>query len=251
MPGSGRAGTVTGMGRRHLTREGLEAARPALREHYQAARPILRGWLHLVAAPLSAVATLVLVAMAPGHLRPAAIVFAVTTVLLFGISAVYHRGRFSPRVTAILQRWDHANIFLVIAGSASPFAVAMLEPGPARTLLALLWAGAVGGAALRLLWVHAPRWLFVPMYLALGWASAMYLPGFLSSQLLPAPHHAWVIGLIVLGGVLYTIGAGVFATRWPNPSPRWFGFHEVFHSFTLGGWLSHYLAAALVIAAVR
>ena len=127
----------------------------------------------------------------------------------------------------------------------------MLEPGPARSLLAVLWLGAVGGAVIRMVWFRAPRWLFVPMYLALGWASAMYLPDFLHSDLLIQTRHAWVLGLILVGGILYTVGAGVFALRWPNPSPRWFGFHEVFHSFTLGGWLSHYVAAALLISAVR
>ncbi len=214
-------------------------------------KPILRGWQHLVAAPVAGLATLVLVGASPGHLRPAGAVFAVTTILLFVVSAVYHRGQFTPRVTAMLQRWDHANIFLVIAGTATPFAVGLLEPGPARNLLAVLWLGAAGGALTRILWIRAPRWLFVPMYLALGWAGAMFLPSFLSSQTLTGPTQAWVLGLILLGGVLYTIGAGVFAFGWPNPSPRWFGFHEVFHSFTLGGWLSHFLAASVVVAAVR
>lgn len=212
---------------------------------------MLRGWLHLVAAPLAGIATVVLAVVAPPSMRWAAVLFAVTTVQLFATSAVYHRGKFSPSVTGVLQRWDHANIFLVIAGSATPFAVAMLDPGPARTLLAVLWLGAVGGAVLRLTWVRAPKWLFVPLYLALGWVSAAYLPGFLDSAAVTDAREAWVLGLIVLGGVLYTLGAGVFAAKWPDPSPRWFGFHEVFHSFTLGGWLSHYIAAALVISAVR
>jgi hemolysin III len=225
--------------------------RQAILAHYEAARPRLRGWLHAVAAPVAGVATLTLAAVAPPGLRLPAALFTLTTVLLFAVSAVYHRGRFSPRVAAVLQRWDHANIFLVIAGSATPFAVALLETGPARSLLAVLWFGAVGGAAVRVLWVRAPRWLFVPLYLALGWASAMFLPGFLGSDLLSDPVHMWVLALIVTGGVLYTIGAGVFALAWPNPSLRWFGFHEVFHSFTIGGWLSHYVAAALVITAVR
>lgn len=227
------------------------ARRDSLKEQYLAAKPVLRGWLHAVATPIAGLAVVLLAILAPAGLRFPVAIFALTTVLLFAVSAVYHRGTFSPRVTAILQRWDHANIFLVIAGSATPFAVAMLEPGPARNLLAVLWLGAVGGAAVRLLWTRAPRWFFVPMYLALGWASAMFLPGFVRSQTLSGASHAWVLGLIVLGGILYTLGAGVFATKWPNPSPKWFGFHEVFHSFTLGGWASHFAAAALVVAAVR
>jgi hemolysin III len=222
-----------------------------LREHYLAAKPILRGWLHAVAAPVAGTATILLALLAPAQLRIPAVLFAVTTVLLFTVSAVYHRGRFSPRVTGMLQRLDHANIFLVIAGSATPFAVAMLDAGPARTLLAVLWFGALGGALVRLLWISAPRWLFVPLYLALGWASVMFLPAFLGSDLLGGAIRAWVLALLLVGGVLYTLGAGVFATKWPNPSPKWFGFHEVFHSFTIGGWLSHFVAASLVVAAVR
>lgn len=205
----------------------------------------------MVAAPLSAIATIFLAVYAPAEMVAPALLFCVTTILLFTVSAVYHRGHFSPGVTAALQRWDHANIFFVIAGSATPFAVALLEPGPARNLIAVLWLGAVGGALLRGLWHQPPRWLFVPMYLLLGWVSAMYLPGFLRSELLSPGSHAAVIALIVLGGILYTVGAGVFAAKWPNPSPRWFGFHEVFHSFTIGGWLSHFLAATMVVAALR
>ena len=219
----------------------------ALREQLRAAKPAMRGWLHAVAAPLAGVSTVLLAVLAPSELRVPAALFALTRVLLFSVSAIYHRGTWSPRVTGMLQRWDHANIFLVIAGSATPFAAAMLEPGPARSLLAVLWLGAVGGAAIRLLWVRAPRWLFVPMYLALGWAST----AFLHSERLAAGPHAWVLGFILLGGIFYTLGAGVFATKWPNPSPKWFGFHEVFHSFTLGGWASHFVAATLVVTAVR
>ncbi len=223
----------------------------SLKEQLQAVKPVLRGWLHLVAAPLAGVATILLAVLAPSGLRIPLVLFALTTILLFSVSAVYHVGRFSPRVTAMLQRWDHANIFLVIAGSATPFAVALLGPGPARSLLAVLWLGAVGGAVVRLAWIRAPRWLFLPMYLALGWASAMFLPGFLSSRALTDTRQMWVLGLILFGGALYTVGAGVFATKWPDPWPRWFGFHEIFHSFTLGAWASHFAAAALVVTAVR
>lgn len=239
MPGAGRAGFTCPVTRGH----------PIVSD--AAAKPRLRGWLHAVAAPIAGLAVVTLAFLAPPALRLPVAAFAATTVLLFVVSAVYHRGSFSPRVTAILQRWDHANIFLVIAGSATPFAVALLQPGPARTMLAVLWLGAAGGALVRVLWSRAPRWLFVPMYLALGWVSVAFLPSFLGSEAMSGAVHAWVLGLIATGGVLYTIGAGVFATRWPDPSPRWFGFHEVFHSFTLGGWLSHFVAAALVVGAVR
>jgi hemolysin III len=215
------------------------------------AKPRLRGWQHAVAAPAAGLATLILTLLAPPGLQLALAAFAVTTILLFVVSAVYHRGSFSQPVTAFLQRWDHANIFLVIAGSATPFIVALLDGRSTAVMLAVMWAGAFGGALIRMLWVHAPRWMFVPQYLALGWVTAMFVPHFLGSHAVGAVVLAWVLGLVVTGGVLYTLGAAVFATMWPNPSPRWFGFHEVFHSFTLGGWLSHFVAAALVVGAVR
>lgn len=214
-------------------------------------KPKLRGWLHLCTAPVAMIAGIVMIVLAPGEHRLAAIIYSITTVLLFTVSAVYHRGNWSPRAKAVLQRWDHANIFLIIAGSATPFAVALLPPGSARTLLFVLWAGAAAGALTRVLWVRAPRWLFVPLYLALGWASIAYLPDFLDSEALSPGVHVAAMTLVVTGGVLYTLGAGVFATKWPNPSPKWFGFHEIFHSFTLGGYITHYVAASLVLYGLR
>jgi len=211
-------------------------AAESLREHYLSVKPVMRGWLHVVAAPIAGTAAVLLAILAPSDLRIPVVLFALTTVLLFSVSAVYHRGRFSPRVTGILQRWDHANIFLVIAGSATPFAVALLGPGPARSLLAVLWLGAVGGALIRMLWVRAPRWLFVPMYLALGWASAMFLPGFLRSDILTDTRHAWVLGLILLGGIFYTVGIGAYAWR---KLPH---HHGIWHLFVLGGSLCHFIA---------
>lgn len=215
------------------------------------AKPHLRGWQHAVAAPLAGIATIVLTLLTPPGLRLAMAVFAATTMLLFAVSAVYHRGTFSLPVTAFLQRWDHANIFLVIAGTATPFIVALLDGRAVVVMLAVMWAGALGGALVRMLWVNAPRWLFVPQYLALGWVTATFLPQFMGSSAIGAVALTWVLALIAAGGLLYTLGAAVFAAKWPNPSPRWFGFHEVFHSFTLGGWASHFIAAALVVGAVR
>ena len=215
------------------------------------AKPRMRGWQHAVAAPLAGLATIVLTLLTPPGLRLAMAVFAGTTMLLFVVSAVYHRGSFSLPVTAFLQRWDHANIFLVIAGTATPFIVALLDGRAVAIMLAVMWIPALAGALIRMLWVNAPRWLFVPQYLALGWVTATFMPQFLGSSAIGAVALAWVMGLIAVGGLLYTLGAAVFATKWPNPSSHWFGFHEVFHSFTLGGWTSHFIAAVLVVGAVR
>jgi hemolysin III len=167
--------------------------------------------------------------------RLSATVYSLTAALLFGVSAVYHRGRWSPRTQVLLKRFDHANIFLIIAGTYTPFAILLLPSAEANILLTLAWVGAVVGVAFRVLWVHAPRWLYVPLYIMLGWAAIFWLPDF------AATGGPAVVTLIIAGGLAYTAGAIVYALKRPNPSPRWFGFHEVFHAFTLAGFLSHHV----------
>ena len=209
-------------------------------------RPRLRGWLHTGAAPLSVAAGIVLVSLAPsGSARIAAAIYAVTCTLLFGVSAVYHRREWGPRTYGFLRRFDHANIFLIIAGSYTPFAVLLLD-GPARIwLLTLVWSGAVLGVLFRVFWSHAPRWLYVPVYLALGWVAVVYLPQFLDEGAVV------VLVLIATGGLLYSLGAVVYGTKRPNPSPGWFGFHEVFHSLTIAAYIVQYVAASMVVYAGR
>ena len=203
-------------------------------------RPRLRGWLHAGMAPAALVGGAVLLVLAAPPARPAVAVYLVTALLLFTVSAVYHRRAWGPHTAAVRKRLDHANIFLIIAGTYTPFAVLLLDPGPTRVLLAVVWAGALLGVAFRVLWVGAPRWLYVPVYLALGWTAVFFLPDFLRNG------GVLVLVLIVLGGLLYSVGAVVYALKRPNPSPRWFGFHELFHAFTLGGFLSQFAAVCLV-----
>jgi hemolysin III len=203
--------------------------------------PRLRGVLHAVAAPLVALAGGGLLWAASGPVEIIiALVFTATAVHLFGFSALYHRGRWTPQVKALLQRLDHANIFILIAGSYTPFAVLLLPAHQSSRLLTLVWAGALLGAALRLSWVQAPRWLFVPLYLVLGWAAVAYLPAFASSGSL-------IVSLILVGGVLYTVGAVIFATKRPRLRPTLFGFHELFHACTVVAFAAHYVAALLVL----
>jgi hemolysin III len=144
---------------------------------------------------------------------------------------------------AVLKRLDHANIFLIIAGTYTPFAVVLLPEGPARTLLWIVWSGALAGVAFRVLWVGAPRWLYVPVYVALGWVAVAYLPQFADAG--PA-----VLALVVAGGLLYTAGGVVYGLRRPDPSPRWFGFHEVFHALTIVAFAAHCTGLALAVRAV-
>lgn len=197
-------------------------------------KPKLRGWLHAVTFPLSVAFGIVMVTLAPGgRARTAVAVFGVSAALLFGVSALYHRRHWSPRMTAVLKRLDHANIFLIIAGSYTPFAVLLLPTGPARTLLWIVWSGAIAGVAFRIFWVGAPRWLYVPVYVALGWVAVAYLP-----ELLHGGGYT-VFTLLILGGIFYTLGGLVYGIRRPNPSPRWFGFHEVFHALTVVAFALH------------
>ena len=226
---------------RDSVEDAVGEAREAASDLAQSVKPRLRGWLHAAMAPIALVAGLALVVFAPSQNgRITAAVFTLTAFLLFFTSAVYHRGQWSPRVTALLKRLDHSNIFLIIAGSYTPFAL-LLPPDQARTMLLLVWTGAIGGVLFRVLWVEAPRWLYVPVYVALGWVAVLYLGPLWTYG------GAAVMGLIALGGLLYTLGAVVYGVKGPNPSPRWFGFHEIFHALTILAFTAHYVAAAIVL----
>ncbi|WP_431952051.1 PAQR family membrane homeostasis protein TrhA [Actinacidiphila sp. bgisy167] len=216
----------------------------ALEELASAAAPLkpkLRGWLHAGMFPAVLVAGVVLTAFAESTRgRIACAVFTLTACALFGVSALYHRGDWGPRASAVLRRLDHANIFLIIAGTYTPFTLLLLPDGKQEILLWLVWVGALAGIAFRVLWVGAPRWLYTPCYIALGWAAVFFLPDFLRHG------GTTVLVLIVAGGLLYSIGAVIYGTKRPNPSPRFFGFHEVFHSFTLAAFIAHYVGISLV-----
>lgn len=209
-----------------------------------ATRPKLRGWLHLGAVPLAAVLGAVAVVLAPaGAVRWATVVYLVTTVLLFAGSATYHRRVWGPGWAAFLKRLDHANIYVFIAGTYTPFAVALLPGSTGRQLLVVVWSVAALGIVFRVLWVQAPRWLYVGTYLALGWVAVAYLPALWRAG------GAVVVVLIAIGGLLYSLGAVVYAMKRPNPSPAWFGFHELFHALTIAAYLVQY--AALLVALDR
>jgi hemolysin III len=206
-----------------------------------ALKPRLRGWLHLGAAPVALAAAIVLVCLSRGGAEIASSsIYATSAVLLFTVSAVYHRGRWSPPVLAALKRFDHANIFLIIAGTYTPFAVLLLEGGARTALLSIVWTGAALGVGFRVFWIGAPRWLYVPAYLALGWVAVAYLPQFTNNGGIA------VLVLLAAGGLLYTVGGIVYGTKRPNPSPTWFGFHEVFHSLTLLAFVLQYIAISIV-----
>jgi len=204
--------------------------------------PRLRGILHAVMFPLAVTAGAVLVVLAPTPLaRLAAAVYAATSALLFGVSAAYHRGHCPGRARDVLHRLDHADIYLIIAGTYTPLALLALHGDVRIAVLAVIWASAAAGAAFQVAWLRAPRWLCTSLYVALGWTAVFVLP-----QLLPGAGAVALI-LVLAGGILYSLGGLVYGMRRPDPFPRWFGFHEVFHALTVAAYIAQYAAISLVV----
>jgi hemolysin III len=211
-----------------------------------AAPPRLRGMLHAGAFPAAAVAGVTLTALGPTQpARLAAAVYSLASMAMFGASAAYHRSPLGSRRRRVLSRLDHVGILLVIAGTYTPLAVLALHGWTRLSVLAVIWMGAAGGAVARLIWRPdwrpAPRWLIASLFIALGWVAVFVLPQLLRGA------GALVVALVLTGGVLYSLGAAVYARKWPDPSPRWFGFHEVFHAMTIVAYLTQYAAVSLVV----
>lgn len=197
-------------------------------------RPRTRGWVHAGLTPVVLLVGLMLVLVAEaGAERAATAVFAASSLLLFAVSALYNLRAWEGALGTWLQRLDHANIYVLIAGSYTPFAVLLLSGTSVVLLLALAWSGATVGAAFRLGFPAAPRWATTGSYLLLGWVAVAFTP-----QLLGAG-NALALVLLLAGGLLYSAGAVVYARRRPDPWPAWFGFHEVFHCFTALGFAAH------------
>ena len=204
-----------------------------------ALKPRLRGVLHEAAFAVSLITGTVLICLAEGaRARTAAVVYAVSVALLFGTSAAFHRGSWTGRAHTLMQRLDHSMIFVLIAGTYTPFALLLLEGGLRWVMLGIVWGGALAGVVLRNTVRRPARWLFTALYLLLGWVALSVIP-----QLHDAGGLRVVI-LLLVGGVFYSAGAVVYAVRRPNPSPHWFGFHEVFHAFTLLAFATHYIAVS-------
>jgi hemolysin III len=206
-------------------------------------RPTWRGWIHAGTFPVAIAAGIVLIVLAEGTAAKwSAAVFMTTSLLLFGNSALYHRFDWGPRTKLVLKRIDHANILLLIAGTYTPLAVLALPPSKSVLLLSLVWGGAVLGILFRVFWINAPRLLYVALYVLLGWAAVMYIGD------LVAANVAMMV-LVIVGGLLYTAGAVVYALKRPNPWPGSFGFHEIFHVCTVLAFLCHWTACLLICMA--
>jgi len=209
-------------------------------------KPRLRGWLHVWSFAASIVTGAALIAASAVVAGPAVAlattVYSLTILGLFGVSALYHRRTWrTPRSRVIMRRLDHSMIFLFIAGTYTPVAALAMAPGTARWVLSVVWLGALAGVVLKMAWPHAPSWLAVPIYLALGWVAVLVIPDMLAIGGVAA------LVLLLAGGILYTVGGIFYATRWPNPWPSTFGYHEFFHAATVLAATCHLVAIWLLL----
>ena len=203
-------------------------------------KPTWRGWIHAGTFPVAIALGVVLIVLADGvAAKVASAVFVLCSLLLFGVSALYHRLNWKPETKRLLKRFDHANIFLLIAGSYTPITLLALPQPKSTILLSIIWGGALLGIAFRVFWIGAPRWLYVPLYLLLGYAAFAFIGDFFAANVA-------MMTLILVGGLFYTLGATAYGFKRPNPVPGVFGFHEIFHSFTLLAFLCHWVAIFLI-----
>jgi hemolysin III len=203
-------------------------------------KPSWRGWIHTGVLPIVVAGGIILIVLAHGVIpKVAASIFFASSFLLFGNSALYHRFNWRPKVKITLKRIDHANIFLLIAGSYTPMAMLALPADKGLVLLVAVWIGAVLGISFRIFWINAPRWLYVPLYVLLSWAAMFYVVDFFS-------FNAVAMSLILIGGLCYTAGAVVYGIKRPNPFPGHFGFHEIFHALTVIAFICHWVAVLQV-----
>ena len=208
-------------------------------------RPRLRGVLHELAFMASLVVGTLLIVAADGTRRQvAAAVFAGSVAACFGASALYHRVTWRPAVRQWMRRIDHAGIYMLIAGSYTAVCLLALDGAWRWSVLGVVWAGAGAAIVLKFVWVDAPKWLAAAIGIALGWVGVVAMPE-LASRLNPA-----AVALLLAGGVLYTVGAVVYARRRPNPVPHVFGYHEVFHALTIVAVSCQYVAIAFYVVRV-
>jgi hemolysin III len=209
-------------------------------------RPLLRGALHQAAFTAALVVGALLIAYADRNAttRTSASIFAGSVAAMLGASALYHRITWSPRVRPWLRRLDHAGIYLLIAGTYTPVGLLALHGAMQRAVLAIVWSGAAAAVLLKFVWVKAPKWLAAVIGIALGWVGIAALPDLWNTAGVAA------VALLAAGGLAYTAGALVYACKWPNPAPRVFGYHELFHAFTIVAVACQYVAIAFYVLKV-
>jgi len=195
------------------------------------AKPLMRGWSHVLAALASLLLTVALCWRSSTDLPRliSLLIFGLSMFELYSISALYHVGRWREKPRRILRAIDHANIFVLIAGTYTPLCFNILSGWLRIVILVVIWTLAAFGVGLAIFTLHLPRWITAALYIGMGWVVVLALPAFLAVL----PWYA--VAMLLLGGVLYTIGAIVYARKRPDPFPRIFGFHEVFHLFIIAG----------------
>lgn len=212
----------------------------------EAERPLLRGALHQAAFTVALVVGALLIAYADRNAvtRTSASIFAGSVAAMLGASALYHRITWSPKLRPWLRRIDHAGIYLLIAGSYTPVGLLALHGALQRVVLGVVWVGAAASVILKFAWVQAPKWLAAMLGLALGWVGVAAMP--------QVAHSAGIAAVVLLsaGGLAYTAGALVYAFKRPNPVPRIFGYHELFHAFTIVAVACQYVAIAFFVLKV-
>jgi hemolysin III len=217
-------------------------ARAALSGELELVKPRLRGVLHQYAFFVSLALGTTLVVVAPaGRAKLASAIYAVAVSGLLGTSALYHRVTWSKRVRAWMRRLDHSMIFVLIAGTYTPFALLVLSGSLAHAILIVVWGGAAAGIVLKLAWIGAPRWVTAGVYLALGWVAIAAMPDLASTL------GAGALTLLVAGGLLYTAGAVIYALKRPNPVPTVFGYHEIFHALVIAAAAAHFAVIAFYV----
>lgn len=205
-------------------------------------KPLLRGHFHQSAFffALGACAMLVANANSTGALG-ASLIYAISLVCMFGISALYHRPTWSVKSRGLLKRFDHAAIFILIAGTGTPICWLALNPHDGGRLLVMVWATAAVGIFQSIFWTKAPKWISVGLYILCGWMAAPYIPEIGAAL---GPLSVW---FLITGGLLYTIGALIYAFKSPNPYPRVFGYHEIFHLLTIFAAFFHFLVIVRLV----
>lgn len=194
-------------------------------------KPLLRGWFHAIAAIAAVIFTIIVCWRTRSDVPRliSLLIFGLSMVELFSVSALYHIGTWRESVRRTLRALDHANIFVLIAGTYTPLCFNVLSGWIRPAILITIWLLAVLGIALATLTLRTPRWVTASLYVGMGWVALLAFPAFLA--VLPWP----AIASLLLGGILYTLGAVIYARRRPDPFPRIFGFHEVFHLFVIAG----------------
>ena len=203
-------------------------------------KPTWRGWIHTGVLPIVIACGVLLIVFADGvPAKAVSAIYFASSILLFGNSALYHRFNWKPRTKRVLKRIDHANILLLIAGSYTPITWLALPQDKALPLMIVIWVTAAVGIGFRVFWISAPRWLYVPIYIGMGWVALAFIADFFAA-------NAPMMILILSGGLCYSIGAAVYAFKWPNPSKKHFGFHEIFHALTVLAFLSQWVGIFLI-----